>query len=36
LYEPPGDVTLVKGAGSRYGGRPAQLIPVPSTAQGAL
>ena len=36
LYEPPGDVILVKGAGSRYGGRPAQLIPVPSTAQGAL
>lgn len=36
LYEPPGDVTLVKGAGSRYGGRAPQLIPVPSTAQGAL
>lgn len=36
LYEPPGDVTLVKGAGSRYGGRPPQLTPVPPTAQGAL
>jgi DNA invertase Pin-like site-specific DNA recombinase len=36
LYEPPGDVTLLKGAGSRYGGRPPQLIPVPTTAQGAL
>lgn len=36
LYEPPGDVNLIKGAGSRYGGRPPQLIPVPSTAQGAL
>jgi len=36
LYEPPGDVALVKGAGSRYGGRAPQLIPVPSTAQGAL
>lgn len=36
LYEPPGDVSLVKGAGSRYGGRPPQLIPVPPTAQGAL
>lgn len=35
LYEPPGDVNLVKGAGSRYGGRPPQLIPVPPTAQGA-
>lgn len=32
LYEPPGDVALVKGAGSRYGGRPPQLIPVPPTA----
>ena len=36
LYEPPGDVTLIKGAGSRYGGRPPQLIPVPPLAQGAL
>jgi DNA-binding XRE family transcriptional regulator len=36
LYEPPGDVTLIKGAGSRYGGRPPQLIAVPPTAQGAL
>ena len=36
LYEPPGDVVFVKGAGSRYGGRPPQLMPVPSTTQGAL
>lgn len=36
LYEPPGDVTLLKGAGSRYGGRAPQLIPLPPTAQGAL
>ena len=36
LYEPPGDVVFVKGAGSRSGGRPPQLIPVPSTTQGAL
>ena len=36
LYQPSGDVILVKGAGSRYGGRSPQLIPVPPTAQGAL
>jgi hypothetical protein len=36
LYEPPGNVILVKGAGSRGGGRPPKLIPVPPTAQGAL
>lgn len=36
LYEPPGDVTLLRGAGSRYGGRPPKLIPVPPTARGAL
>jgi len=35
LYEPPGDVTLVKGAGSRYGGRPPKLILAQRTAQGA-
>ena len=35
LYEPPGEVILVKGAGSRYGGRPPRLIPVPATEQGA-
>jgi DNA invertase Pin-like site-specific DNA recombinase len=35
LYEPPGDVALIKGAGSRYGGRPPKLIPVPPTAHGA-
>jgi len=36
LYEPPGNVKLVKGAGSRYGGRPPQLIPSQLTTQGAL
>ena len=36
LYEPPGSVRLVKGTGSRYGGRPPQLIPAPPTTQGAL
>ena len=36
LYEPPGDVTLLRGAGSRYGGRPPKLMPVPPTARGAL
>ena len=36
LYEPPGDVTLLRGAGSRYGGRPPKLIPVQPTEQGAL
>jgi len=36
LYEPPGEVTLIKGAGSRYGGRPPQLIPAPRAEQGAL
>ncbi|MCC7286750.1 MAG: hypothetical protein IT503_11255 [Burkholderiaceae bacterium] len=28
LYEPPGAVKLVKGAGSRYGGRPPRLAPA--------
>lgn len=36
LYEPPGDVALVKGAGSRYGGRSPRIIPAPPAAQGAL
>jgi DNA invertase Pin-like site-specific DNA recombinase len=36
LYEPPGDVKLIKGAGSRYGGRPPRLIPAQQTEQGAL
>ena len=36
LYEPPGDVVLVKGAGSRYGGKPPQLIPARPTTQGAI
>jgi len=38
LYEPPGDVKLVKGAGSRYGGRPPRLVPAtsaPLATQGA-
>lgn len=35
LYEPPGEVILVKGAGSRYGGKPPQIIAVSSTEQGA-
>lgn len=35
LYEPPGDVRLVKGAGSRYGGRPPRLMHAQPTAQGA-
>lgn len=36
LYEPPGDVKLIKGAGSRYGGRPPRLIPAQQAEQGAL
>jgi hypothetical protein len=28
LYEPLGDVALVKGSGGRYGSRPPQFIPV--------
>lgn len=35
LYEPPGEVTLVKGAGSRYGGRPPRLTPQPATSTSA-
>jgi DNA invertase Pin-like site-specific DNA recombinase len=35
LYEPPGNVRLIKGAGSRYGGRPPQLIAVQPPQQGA-
>jgi DNA invertase Pin-like site-specific DNA recombinase len=35
LYEPPGNVRLVKGAGSRYGGRPPRLIVVQPSEQGA-
>lgn len=36
LYEPLGDVVLVKGTGGRYGSKPPQLINVKSTTQGAL
>lgn len=36
LYEPPGDVKLIKGAGSRYGGRPPRLIPAQQTERRAL
>jgi DNA-binding XRE family transcriptional regulator len=35
LYEPPGDVRLVKGAGSRSGGRPPQLMPAQPPEQRA-
>ena len=36
LYEPPGSGQLIRGAGGRYGGRPAQFIPAQSTTQGAI
>ncbi|CAB3802989.1 recombinase family protein [Pararobbsia alpina] len=36
LYEPLGNVKLVKGAGSQYGGRPSRLVPAQQTEQGAL
>lgn len=36
LYEPLGNVTLVKGAGSRYGGRPPRLIAAQLSEQGAV
>ena len=35
LYAPPDKVKPVKGAGSRYGGRPPWLIPAQPTTQGA-
>jgi DNA-binding transcriptional ArsR family regulator len=35
LYEPPGNVKLVKGAGSRYGGRPPRLTIAQPAGQGA-
>ena len=35
LYEPPGNVKLVKGAGSRYGGRPPRLTVAQPAGQGA-
>ena len=36
LYEPLGEVTLVKGCGGRYGGKPPQFITAQSTTQGAI
>lgn len=36
LYEPLGDVVLVKGIGGRYGSKPPQFINVQSTTQGAI
>ncbi len=35
LYEPPNGGQLIRGAGGRYGGRPAQFIPAQSSEQGA-
>jgi len=35
LYEPPGNVRLVQGAGSRYGARPPRLVAAQPPAQGA-
>ncbi len=35
LYEPPGEVTLIKGCGGRYGGKPPRLTPAPHAEQGA-
>jgi DNA invertase Pin-like site-specific DNA recombinase len=36
LYEPLGDVVLVKGTGGRYGGKPSVFITASSTKQGAM
>jgi DNA-binding XRE family transcriptional regulator len=36
LYEPVGDVVVIKGAGGRYGSRPPAFIAAPSTGQGAI
>jgi hypothetical protein len=36
LFEPVGEVVLVKGNGGRYGSRPPQFIAAPSTGQGAI
>lgn len=36
LYEPPGEVVLVKGQGGRYASTPPRFIAAPSTTQGAL
>ena len=35
LYEPPGEVVLVKGQGGRYASTPPRFIAAPSTTQGA-
>lgn len=35
LYEPPGNVKLLKGAGNRYGGRPPRLTAAQPSPQGA-
>lgn len=36
LYEPVGDVVVIKGVGGRYGSKPPALITAPSTTQGAI
>jgi DNA invertase Pin-like site-specific DNA recombinase len=36
LYEPIGEVVLVKGSGGRYGSRPPQFIAVQPAGQGAI
>jgi len=36
LYEPLGDVILVKGTGGRYGSKPPRFITAQSTTQGAI
>ena len=36
LYEPPNGGQLIRGAGGRYGGRPARYIPAQPTEQGAI
>ena len=36
LYEPPGDVRLIKGVPSRAGSRPPRLIAVQSSERGAI
>jgi hypothetical protein len=36
LYEPLGDLVLVKGAGGRYGSRPPQFITARPSTQGAI
>jgi hypothetical protein len=36
LYEPPNGGQLIRGAGGRYGGRPARYIAAQPTEQGAI